>query len=112
LSLIEVEIALARYDKQPDILESHLIATYLNLASGRISADTQIDLSLTSLLGIQNVRDAVLFAIDVPNYDYYDNNLREYRIATKVLKLLNNNNLIEIDQRKDLNPYNLDNNQY
>jgi uncharacterized repeat protein (TIGR01451 family) len=115
LSLIEVEIALARYDKQPDILESHLIATYLNLASGRISADTQIDSSLTSLLGIHDVRDAVLFAIDVlshpPNYHYYDNNLRDYKIATKILKLLNNN-LIKIDQRKDLNAYDLDDNQY
>jgi uncharacterized repeat protein (TIGR01451 family) len=47
----------------PFILEQQLLATYLNLATRRINAETLIRSRLDSRLGLATVRDAALFAI-------------------------------------------------
>jgi uncharacterized repeat protein (TIGR01451 family) len=73
------------------VLEQQLLATYLNLATRRINAATEIDSRLARRLGLANVRDAVIYAHDTLELPATKANRSRYSDATTVLDEINNN---------------------
>lgn len=90
LSSTEVSTTLGPGGGQPEVLQFQLLATYFDLATRRINANTVIKSTLAVKLGLVTVRDAARFAIATlalaPNA-----NKARYSDATDVLDEIVNN---------------------
>jgi uncharacterized repeat protein (TIGR01451 family) len=91
LSVAEATALLASGGNQPKVLQMQLLATYLNLATRRINANTTISSKTAANLGLINVRDAALFAIDTLLLPVNQATAAQYDNATRVLDEINNN---------------------
>jgi uncharacterized repeat protein (TIGR01451 family) len=93
LSAAEVEAALSPGDGMPAVLEKQLIATYFNLATRRINAGTTIESRTATRRGVEleNVRDAVLYAVDTLSLPADKANRDRYSDATSFLDEINEN---------------------
>jgi len=93
LSSAEVTALLAPGGNMGKILEAQLLATYLNLATRRINASTGIGSKLTHTLGLNNIRDAVLYARGTLALAVIADNRPRYDDATAILDQINNNRI-------------------
>jgi len=91
LSPTEVQAVLVPGGNMNKVLEEQLLATYLNLATRRINAGTTISSRTARALGLGNVRDASLHAIDTLLLPVIPANRERYSDATRVLDEINNN---------------------
>ena len=82
---------LAPGGNQPKVLQMQLLATYFDLATRRINAGTTISSMTAASLGLTNVRDAALFAMDTLLLPVGPTNAAQYDAATRVLDEINNN---------------------
>lgn len=90
LSSAELAAVFAAGGTPPNVLRSQLLATYLNLATRRINAGTAIASKTNSRLGLQNVREAALYAVTTLGVPFNGNEGR-YSDAITVLDEINSN---------------------
>lgn len=91
LSVAEATAMLASGGNQPKVLQMQLLATYFNLATRRINAGTPISSKTAASLGLTNVRDAALFAMDTLLLPVDPTNAARYEDVTRVLDEINSN---------------------
>lgn len=91
LSAAEVQAMLAPGGNQPKVLKMQLLATYFDLATRRINAGTLISSPTAANLGLTNVRDTALFAIDTLLLPVGPTTKAKYDNATGLLDEINNN---------------------
>ena len=90
LAPAEVAADFAPVGTQQPILRRHLLATFFNLASRRISAVTAIKSRTASRLGLRTVRDAARYAMATLSLPVAGNAAR-YTDAIRVMDEINNN---------------------
>ena len=73
------------------VLEEQLLGTYANLATRRFNANTGLDSRLTTRLGLHNVAEAALYAIDTLKLPVNSSTRSRFSDATTVLDQANNN---------------------
>jgi uncharacterized repeat protein (TIGR01451 family) len=76
---------------QPKVLQMQLLATYFNLATRRINADTVIESKTSERLGLDNVAEAVVYTMNTLALPVNAANRPSYDDATKVLDEINSN---------------------
>lgn len=91
LSVAEVTAMLAPGGNQPKVLQMQLLATYFNLATRRINAATLIKSNTANQLGLDNVAEAAVYAMDTLALPVNAANTPRYDDATKVLDEINSN---------------------
>jgi hypothetical protein len=91
LAVAEATTMFASGGNQPKVLQMQLLATYFNLATRRINAGTTISSTTAASLGLINIRDAALFAIDTLLQPVNQKTKTKYDNATSVLDEINNN---------------------
>jgi len=91
LSLAEVQAVLIPGGNMDKVLEEQLIGTYFNLATRRINAGTLIDSRTAGRLGLSNVREAALYAIETLELPVISANRARFSDATRVLDEINTN---------------------
>jgi uncharacterized repeat protein (TIGR01451 family) len=91
LAVAEATTMFASGGNQPKVLQMQLLATYFNLATRRINADTMISSKTAPTLGLAKVRDAALFAIDTLLLPVNQKTKTKYDNATGILDEINNN---------------------
>jgi len=91
LSVAEVTAMLAPGGNQPKVLQMQLLATYFNLATRRINAATLIESKTADRLGLDNVAEAAVYAMDTLALPVNAANTPRYDDATKVLDEINSN---------------------
>ena len=91
LSAAEAAAVLVPAGNQPKVLKMQLIATFFNLATRRINAATPIQSKTASLLGLHNVAEAAVYAMDTLALPANAANSARYDDATKVLDEINSN---------------------
>ena len=91
LSVAEATATFAPSGNQSRVLEWQLLATYFNLATRRINAATLIESKTASRLGLHNVAEAAIYAMDTLALPVNAANSARYGDATKVLDEINSN---------------------
>jgi uncharacterized repeat protein (TIGR01451 family) len=91
LSAAEVTAMLAPGGNQPKVLQMQLIAIYFNIATRRINAATLIESKTADQLGLNNVAEAAVYAMDTLALPVSAENRARYDDATKVLDEINSN---------------------
>jgi uncharacterized repeat protein (TIGR01451 family) len=91
LSLTEAQAVLVPGGNMDKVLEEQLLGTYLNLATRRINAGTLINSRTADRLGLNNVRDAALYAGGTLELPVNSANRARYSDATRVLDEINTN---------------------
>jgi uncharacterized repeat protein (TIGR01451 family) len=91
LSLDEVTAVLVPGGNMDKVLEEQLLGTYFNLATRRINAGTLIESRTADRLGLNNVRDAALYAIDTLKLPVNSANRARFSDATRILDEINLN---------------------
>jgi uncharacterized repeat protein (TIGR01451 family) len=91
LSVAEATAAFAPSGNQPRVLQMQLFATYFNLATRRINAATPIQSKTADRLGLHNVAEAAIYAMDTLTLPLNSANSARYSDATKVLDEINSN---------------------
>jgi uncharacterized repeat protein (TIGR01451 family) len=91
LSLDEVTAVLVPGGNMDKVLEEQLIGIYFNLATRRINAATLIESRTADRLGLNNVRDAALYADGTLELPVNSANRARFSDATRVLDEINSN---------------------
>jgi uncharacterized repeat protein (TIGR01451 family) len=91
LSVAEVTAWLSPGGNQPKVLQIQLLASYFNLATRQINAATLIESKTADQLGLDNVADAAVYAINTLALPVNSDNRSTYSDATKVLDEINSN---------------------
>jgi len=91
LSPPEIEAVLVPGGNMDKVLEEQTLAVYFNTATRRINAGTAIQSHTVDRLGLNNVRDAAIYAIDTLSLPVNSANRARFSDATRVLNEINNN---------------------
>jgi len=91
LSAAEVTTMLAAGGNQPKVLQIQLLATYFNLATRQVNAATLIESKTADRLGLENVAEAAIYAMDTLLLPVDSASRERYSDATRVLDEINNN---------------------
>lgn len=91
LSYSEMGDALSPGGNQPKILKMQLLTVYYNLAYREINAGTMIESDIADRLGLENVRDAVIYAQNTLELPVTKENRSTYSDATNVVEEINLN---------------------
>ena len=92
LSAAEVAAVLNAGGSSPKVLATHLLATYLNLATRRINAGTAISSRAATKIGAANVRDAARYTMATLALKL-DGNTQRYSDALRVMDDINSNRI-------------------
>jgi len=95
LTAVEAAAIFASGGNMDAILKQQLLATFFNLATRRINAATVLNpkAKLVQQLGVTNVRDAVVYAMDTLKLPLSNATRNRYSNATSLLDLINNNKI-------------------
>jgi len=91
LASAEVAAMFVSGGNQPKVLEMQTLALYFNLATRRINAGTLVHSRTAAALGVGNVREAALYAIDTLALPVTTSTKSRYSDATRVLDEINTN---------------------